>query len=143
MANSKNSRLRSVDIWKNRPNQSGTGSRGNLAIFKINYINDFIKEKNIKSMIDFGCGDLQVSSNFEVQSYLGVDIVAHDHPNSVKPKKYHTTISRFDEFISEERVELCTCLDVLYHILYNELEYLNAAIKNILEHSTKYVIIYA
>tara|TARA_B100000900_G_scaffold414621_1_gene441792 strand:- start:1950 stop:2537 length:588 start_codon:yes stop_codon:yes gene_type:complete len=143
MTDSKNSELRSVNIWKNRPNESGLGSRGDLAIFKIKYINDFIKEKNIESMIDFGCGDLQVSSNFEVQDYLGVDIVAHTHPDSVKSQNYNTTISRFDEFIGEKKVELCTCLDVFYHILNDELEYLHATIKNILEHSTKYVIIYA
>ena len=42
MANSKDNRLRSIDIWRNRPNKSGSGSRGKLATFKINYINKFI-----------------------------------------------------------------------------------------------------
>jgi predicted TPR repeat methyltransferase len=143
MADSKSNKLKSIGIWKNRPNQSGSGSRGELARFKIDYINSFIKENNIKSMIDFGCGDLQVSSQFEIDDYLGVDIVAHTHPSLIKSKNYNTTISRFDDFLREEKAELCTCLDVLYHILHDELEYLNDTIRNILEHSTKYVIIYA
>ena len=143
MADSKDNRLRSIGIWKNRPNRSGSGSRGSLAKFKIDYINNFIEENNIESMIDFGCGDLQVSSQFNVGNYLGIDIIEHKYPENIKAKKFKTIVSRFDNFSHGERVELCTCLDVLYHILSDEAEYLKNSIQNIINHSSRYIIIYA
>ena len=56
---------------------SGTGS---LAINNkpyISFLNKFIKENNIKSVIDIGCGDWQISENIDWSNikYLGIDVV--------------------------------------------------------------------
>ena len=135
--------MKSINIWKGRPNKSGSGSRGNLASFKIDYINKFIKDNKIKSILDFGCGDLHISSKLEVDKYFGIDIVDHIHPQIIKAKDYKTTVSRFDEFEHSEKADLCLCMDVLYHILSDELEYLENSINKIVDYSSKYVIIYA
>jgi len=44
--------MKSINIWKDRPNESGSGSRGNLASFKIDYINKFIKDNEINYIND-------------------------------------------------------------------------------------------
>ena len=47
-------------FWENRyksGGNSGSGSYNKMAEFKANVINNFIKEKSIKGMIDYGVGD--------------------------------------------------------------------------------------
>jgi hypothetical protein len=135
--------MRSIDIWKKRANFSGTGSRGSLAEFKANYVNTFIKRYQIQSVLDFGCGDLYNSCMIEVEDYLGIDIVDHKHPKKIMSKNFKTIVSKFDEFESEHSFDLCLCMDVLYHLLEDEIIYLEKTISNIIKYSKKYIIIYA
>lgn len=135
--------MRSIDIWKKRPNWSGTGSRGKLANFKADFVNNFIKEKNIKTIFDFGCGDLQNASLLKVENYLGIDIVEHAHPKNISANNFKTMVSRFDKFENSEKADLCLCMDVLYHILEDEQDYLHATLEKIISYSKQYFIIYA
>ena len=43
----------------------------------INFLNNFLINYNIKSIIDIGCGDWQISKNINWNNtkYLGIDIV--------------------------------------------------------------------
>jgi hypothetical protein len=53
---------------------SGPGSYGRLAEFKAEILNEFVRTKEIHSVIEFGCGDgaqLQLASYPE---YVGVDV---------------------------------------------------------------------
>jgi 2-polyprenyl-3-methyl-5-hydroxy-6-metoxy-1,4-benzoquinol methylase len=57
----------------------GSGS-GSLAINNkpyINFLQNFIKEKSIKSIIDIGCGDWQLFEKINLSNtkYLGLDLV--------------------------------------------------------------------
>lgn len=135
--------MKSIEIWKRRPDNSGLGSRGQLAKFKADFVSKFVKDNNIQTMIDFGCGDLHNSSMIEVPSYLGVDIVEHKMPENPKADVFETTVSRFDEFECEEPADMVLCMDVLYHILENEQDYLKAALENMLKSTKKYLVIYA
>jgi hypothetical protein len=50
----------SLGFWENnyqKGGDSGSGSYDQLAIFKADIINSFIKQNNIKTVIEFGCGD--------------------------------------------------------------------------------------
>jgi len=135
--------MKSIEIWKNRPNNSGLGSRGLLAKFKADFVNNFIKENNIETLFDFGCGDLHNSSMIEVSEYLGIDIVGHKIPKEVKADSFRTAVSRFDEFVCEEPADMTLCMDVLYHILNGEEEYLKATLEKLVECSKRYIVIYA
>lgn len=135
--------MRSIEIWKKRPNNSGLGSRGQLAEFKANFVSNFVKENKIKTLIDFGCGDLHNSSLIEVPEYLGVDIVEHKMPDEFKAGKFETTVSRFDEFECENPADMTLCMDVLYHILENEQDYLERTLEKLIECSKRYIVIYA
>ena len=135
--------MRSIDIWKSRPNWSGAGSRGDLLKFKVDFVNKFVKDYEVSSILDLGCGDLQFASQLIVDKYTGVDIVDHAHPTSIAAKDFTTTISRFDELGDHDDAELCMSIDVLYHILPDEEDYLHATLDNLFSKSRKYVIIYA
>lgn len=135
--------MKSIEIWKNRPDNSGSGSRGSLAAFKASFINDFVKEKNISSIIDFGCGDLYNASLFNVKEYLGIDIVDHQIPEKVLAQSFKTLTTRFDQVELDKGSDLVICLDVLYHILKDELEYLKSTLEKIVELSSDYIVIYA
>ena len=53
---------------------SGTGSRGRLAFFKANVVNDLVREEAIHTGIEFGCGDGQQLSLLEIDRYTGLDV---------------------------------------------------------------------
>ena len=53
---------------------SGPGSYGKLAESKAGIINSFIKNNEINSVIDFGCGDGNQLSLFDFPSYIGLDV---------------------------------------------------------------------
>jgi len=135
--------MKSIEIWRKRPSISGIGSRGSLADFKANFINDFVKEKKINKIIDFGCGDLYNASLFNVKEYLGIDIVDHQIPENVLAQTFKTLNMRFDQVELDKGSDLVICLDVLYHILKDELEYLKITLEKIVEISNDYIIIYA
>lgn len=66
----------SFEYWKNRYALGPNFQQGYDEGIKITAIeiNDFIKEKNIKRLFDYGCGDGRQSKHIIVDDYLGVDI---------------------------------------------------------------------
>jgi hypothetical protein len=67
----------SKDYWENRyssGDNSGKGSYGKLSEFKSIIINDFITNNDIKKIAEFGCGDGNQLSMFNINSYTGYDI---------------------------------------------------------------------
>ena len=53
---------------------SGKGSYDQLAEFKAQIINSFVKQKNIQTVIEFGCGDGNQLTYAEYPRYLGLDV---------------------------------------------------------------------
>jgi len=71
--------MNSSNYWENRYKQngnSGAGSYGILATFKSTVINNFIKEHDIKSIIDYGVGDGNQLKLFDFKhiQYTGLDV---------------------------------------------------------------------
>ena len=140
----------STKYWEKRYKKggnSGDGSYGRLAAFKADFINEFIKSNNIKSVIEFGSGDGNQVSLINYPKYLGLDVsmsaIAHCKE---KFKKDDTkSFIHYDPltFMAEEinKAELTLSLDVIYHIIEEHLykKYLN----DLFIASCKYVIIYA
>lgn len=66
-------------IYENRlwGGGSGSGSRPKYTIKYRQFIMDFLKEHNIKSVLDYGCGDWQSSKliNWDGIKYIGIDVV--------------------------------------------------------------------
>jgi hypothetical protein len=105
-------------------------------------------ETNIKSAMEFGCGDGNNLSLIKYPKYIGLDI----SPTAIKIciNKFKNDLSKSfyvynslafrdnqNLFISE----LCLSLDVIFHLVEDELftKYMN----DLFEASDKYVIIYS
>ena len=67
----------SRDYWEHRykiGGNSGVGSYNNLADFKAKVINNFIINKNIKTVIEWGSGDCNQLALANYKNYIGYDV---------------------------------------------------------------------
>ena len=132
----------SKEYWEDRyrsGRNSGSGSYGRLAAFKLGVLNDFIGENGISSLLDFGCGDGNIAKDIIVDSYVGYDVSA----KAVEMCKelYAKDDKKFTNNLPNENADLCISFDVIFHLIEDGIyhEY----IKNLFKHSDKYVIIYS
>lgn len=68
-----------TQYWERRYSAGGTsgeGSYGRLADFKAKVINDFVVEHDIRSAVEFGCGDGNQLSLLRLPRYIGLDVSA-------------------------------------------------------------------
>jgi hypothetical protein len=67
----------SAHFWEGsyaRGGTSGRGSYGALAEHKSRYLNELVRERAVRSVIEFGCGDGNQLSTAEYPSYIGLDV---------------------------------------------------------------------
>jgi SAM-dependent methyltransferase len=114
---------------------SGTGSDEYNACLYSEVVKKFIKDKNIKKVLDLGCGDFTVGSKLQVEGveYLGIDIVKKLVEKN--RQEYGNTNVQFKclDIISDELPdsEMCLIRQVLQHLS-------NGQISSILEKAKKY-----
>jgi cyclopropane fatty-acyl-phospholipid synthase-like methyltransferase len=137
--------------WEERYQQgdnSGTGSYDNLAEHKADIINDFVAKNNIKTVMEFGCGDGNQLTIAKYPQYIGLDVsptavkLCYNRFKADKTKSFYVYNSM--AFVDNARffhADLTMSLDVLYHLVEREI------FENYLLHlfaaADKYVIIYA
>jgi len=121
--------------WWGAESKSGEGSEGKFAEYKKNLIESIIAKYNIKSIIDFGCGDFNWMSKVRgMERYLGIDIVQNlinNHNEKYKNgnRKFlygNTANPKFHlDFIKENNInyDMGILFDILGHQLWNELEH--------------------
>lgn len=127
---------------------SGGGSYGRLADFKAQVINDFISEKNIRKVIDFGCGDGNQVSLIKCKSYIGFDVsksaimICRNKFGSDKTKSFFLyDPACFSDNHRIFRSDLVLSLDVLFHLVEDKV--FNDYMANLFRCSEKFVIIYS
>ena len=121
---------------------SGPGSYNKLAEFKAEIINEFVLQKNIKTIIEYGCGDGNQLKLAEYPFYTGFDV----SPKAISLCKeaflndFKKTFKIMDEY-NNETAELTLSLDVIYHLIEDNLfvEYMS----RLFDSSERFVIIYA
>jgi SAM-dependent methyltransferase len=134
----------SKKYWEQRylnNGNSGLGSYGDEADFKSKYINLIIKDKEIKSINDFGCGDgnqISLLNNFE--SYVGFDV----SKTILQKNKFKFGNNKKYSFVFDvkemKETDLVMSIDVIYHIIEDKLY--NEHIDNLFSLSNKYVLVY-
>jgi len=134
----------SKNYWNKRydsGNHSGDGSHNNLALFKAEVLNQFVKEKEIQTVVELGCGDGNQLSHAQYPSYIGFDVsqTAIDiciSKFSDKTKQFYTM-----RHYTDQKAELTLSLDVIYHLVENTVfeEYM----LQLFSSSLKYVVIYS
>lgn len=137
------------DYWENRyqsGGNSGAGSYDMEAKAKAEFINNFIKNSNIETITEIGCGDGNNLAMYEgFKSYSGYDIspkaiqMCNDmdlHSKTGSNYYFTSDLNKIDY-----QPDLCLCLDVIFHQVndddyYSLLELLFQIMKS------KYIIIY-
>jgi SAM-dependent methyltransferase len=105
---------------------SGHGSLPRVTKSYRLFIENFIREKQISSVVDFGCGDWQFSrfTDWSAAEYLGLDINAGviDRNQSAHAKKGIRFALAPDRFSSVPSGELLLVKDVLQHFSTSQVE---------------------
>ena len=132
--------------WENRykkKGNSGTGSYNNLAVFKSDVINNFIKDNKICNMIDYGMGDGNQLKYFKIKNYIGLDVskTIVSKCKSIYKNDKNKCFYLVEEYNKNNKQELVISLDVLLHLVPDKFyfNYLN----NLFNMSSNYVIIYS
>jgi cyclopropane fatty-acyl-phospholipid synthase-like methyltransferase len=123
---------------------SGPGSYGRLAEFKAEILNEFVRTKEIHSVIEFGCGDgaqLQLASYPE---YVGVDVAT----GSIKRCSRLFANDPTRHFYLSDALpknagpfDLAISLDVIYHLVEDSV--FDAYMRRLFGYARRHVIIYA
>tara|TARA_S200002703_G_scaffold126666_2_gene113233 strand:- start:2430 stop:3014 length:585 start_codon:yes stop_codon:yes gene_type:complete len=111
-------------IWLNKDGgtESGPGSCIKYSRKYIDYLMTYIREFEIKSILDVGCGDLNlmrhVLQDVNINEYLGIDISKVVTDTNIKnyPNYNFKNISLSDSDIIDGEYELCLIKDVLQHM---------------------------
>lgn len=144
-------RFRSGDYWEKRYAKGGTsgvGSYGDLARYKAEIVNTFVKENDIQRVIEFGCGDGHQLSHLGIPEYVGLDVskTIIEHCRKMfhgDPTKrfflYDNTFLPKNDMIGP--ADLTLSMDVLYHLVEDDVFF--AYLDNLFGYSDRYVLIYS
>ncbi len=141
----------SADYWERRYRAgmtSGVGSYGELAAFKAEVLNDFVRTHGVQRVIEFGCGDGSQLALASYPRYLGFDVsptaidlcaqrFCNDRSKAFVLYDPARTLN-LDAFVT---ADLTLSLDVIYHLLEDRvyLEYLRLLFRA----SGRFVIVYS
>lgn len=137
--------------WEERYREgrdSGVGSYGKIAEFKAEVINDFVEKNDVRSAIEFGCGDGNQLSLFDIPKYVGLDISdkavelcreRFQHNDSKRFYKYEP--ENFDSSSPVFKAELTLSLDVIFHIIEDDIYELY--MEHLFSCAERFVVIYS
>lgn len=137
----------SKKYWENRytsNRDSGPGSYGRLANYKADVLNNFVKEKKVQSVIEYGCGDGNQLSLANYPSYIGFDVSSKALELCVLKFEKDKTKSFYqvqNETSKDFQAELVLSLDVLFHLIEDKV--FNDYMWRLFNSSSDYVIIYS
>lgn len=141
----------SQSYWEDRyltGGTSGPGSYDRQAEYKAHFINGFVREKAIASVIEFGCGDGNQLGLAEYPRYLGIDVA----PSAVrrcieafgadKSKSFITCdVRAFADRGRFLHADLGLSLDVVFHLVEDDV--FEAYMHALFDAADRFVIIYA
>jgi SAM-dependent methyltransferase len=112
-------RIYLTDEWNGG---SGPGSHPSNTAKYVKFLNSFIRENSIKSILDIGCGDWQLMSMVDLSGvrYKGIDIspVATSLARSKAPAKADISNENIENIT--ESFDLVHIKDVLQHLEFSE-----------------------
>ena len=138
--------FQSPSYWEKRyatGGSSGHGSTGDLAAFKADTVNSFVKEYNVRSVVEFGCGDGDQLSLANYPEYVGLDI----SPTAIETCRGRFASDATKRFFlytrgnSAYRADMALSLDVIYHLVEDAI--FQAYMTDLLGSADRYVVIYS
>lgn len=141
----------SREYWEERyarGGHSGRGSLGDLAAFKAKFLNDFVREQEVATVIEFGCGDGNQLSLSKYPRYIGLDVAktalllcrerfADDSTKSFFLYDSDAFVDRHGIF----RAELGLSIDVIYHLVEDEV--FDRYMQHLFGAAERFVIVYS
>ena len=141
----------SANFWDRRYTQGGTsggGSYGSLGKSKAEFLNAFVREHNVRSVTEFGCGDGNQLSLADYPRYIGLDVsraaiglckrrFADDKTKSFFLYDGACFVDRAGLF----GADLAISLDVVYHLIEDSV--FEAHMAHLFAAGNRYVAIYA
>jgi hypothetical protein len=141
----------SDDYWERRYSAGGTsgaGSYGAQAEYKAGFLNAFVAEHGINTVLEFGCGDGNQLRLAKYPSYLGLDVSPTAIRTCAELFGSDNTKSFFlyrpDAFFDNARfvhADLTLSLDVIYHLVEDDV--FERYMTDLFATSDSYVIVYA
>lgn len=131
----------STDFWRKRykfGGTSGSGSYGAVASAKAAFVNRFVAERNVRTLLDMGCGDGNVARMLNAPQYVGIDVSPHaisycraqtgnenrkfycDAPEDVRPV---TEKLNAEGLLPDGGFDLTLSMDVIFHLTEDEVFY--------------------
>lgn len=125
-----------------RGGDSGAGSYHELAEFKAEVINGFVRDNRIETIIEFGCGDGNQLKLAQYPSFVGYEISARAL-GLCREIFRHDKSKRFGHMneYEGETAQLALSLDVLYHLVEDDIY--GAYMERLFDASERFVIIYS
>ena len=136
----------SSEYWEQRyksGGNSGAGSYDRLAEFKADFLNEFVEQHQIRSVIEFGSGDGAQLKRAKYPTYMGVDISMSAVERCRRlfagdPSKQFFQLGPETAGLT---AELALSLDVVYHLIEDSV--FDAYMKRLFESATRFVIVYS
>lgn len=136
---------RSSAYWEMRYMQgghSGEGSYGRLAEFKAEFLNEFVHNRRVQSVLEFGCGDGNQLSLAVYPEYVGVDVSTQ----AIQACRELFARDTSKSFVTAENLtgqiaDLVLSLDVIYHLVEDMV--FESYMRQLFDAARKYVIVYS
>jgi hypothetical protein len=127
---------------------SGSGSYDQLAHFKAEILNDFVRKNAVQSVIEFGCGDGNQLSLSDYPRYMGLDVsptavnICHDKFKGDPGKGFYLySTTAFYDPLRVFHADLALSLDVLFHLVEKEIH--DRYLLHLFGAADRFVIIYS
>lgn len=135
----------SNDYWKDRyrlGGDSGAGSGGESARYKAEVLNAFVSRHQIRTVVEFGCGDGRQLQLAQYPDYTGYDISAEAIERCRAlfrddSSKRFGLLSDYDG----SRADLALSLDVLFHLVEDSVYF--DYLQRLFSAGSRYVVIYS
>jgi SAM-dependent methyltransferase len=141
----------SASFWERqyrRGETSGPGSYGALGAGKAEFLNALVREKSVRSAIEFGCGDGHQLSLAEYPRYVGLDVspaaiglckstFADDATKSFFLYDGESFVDRAGLFTAD----LAISLDVIYHLVEDSV--FETYMTHLFAAGERYVVVYS
>lgn len=141
----------SASFWERsyvRGETSGPGSYGDLAVAKAAFLNTFVEENRVQSVVEFGCGDGHQLSLARYPYYIGLDVsptaiqlcsdqFARDSTKSFFLYNGNCFADRLGLF----RADVAISLDVIYHLIEDSV--LETYMHHLFAAGRRFVVIYS
>lgn len=141
----------SASYWESRyarGGTSGSGSYGRQAEYKAEYLNAFVKANDVRTVVEFGCGDGSQLRLAEYPAYVGIDV----SPTAIRrceeafsgdpSKSFH--LYDGDAYANAAGLvhgDLALSLDVLFHLVEDDVY--ERYLRSLFQAADRFVIVYA